>query len=142
MIFVPLTTVTLSTIAKEEMGNATGIFNLLRNLGGSVGIATAATLLSRCTQFYQTGLTAHVNPFNPVTQLRLAELQQGAIAKGVDAVTAEKTALAILNAMVQRQAGMLAYNYIFWVIGIAFLVIIPLLILLKKPKNHRPVEFH
>ena len=142
MIFVPLTTVTLSTIAKEEMGNATGIFNLLRNLGGSVGIATAATLLSRFTQFYQTGLTAHVNPFNPVTQLRLAELQQGAIAKGVDAVTAEKTALAILNAMVQRQAGMLAYNYIFWVIGIAFLVIIPLLILLKKPKNHRPVEFH
>ena len=142
MIFVPLTTVTLSTISKEEMGNATGIFNLLRNLGGSVGIATAATMLSRFTQFYQTDLTAHVNPFNPITQLRLAELQQAAIVRGVDPVTAEKTALAILNGMVQRQAGMLAYNYIFWVIGIAFLVIIPLLILLKKPKDHRPVEYH
>jgi DHA2 family multidrug resistance protein len=142
MIFVPLTTVTLSTISKVEMGNATGIFNLLRNIGGSVGIATAATLLSRFSQFYQNDLAAHVNPFDPVAQLRLAELQQSAIAKGIDAVTAKKTALAILYGTVQRQSGMLAYNHIFWIIGIAFLVIIPFLLLLKKPKSHGPVEFH
>jgi DHA2 family multidrug resistance protein len=142
MIFVPLTTVTLSTISKEEMGNATGIFNLLRNIGGSVGIATAATLLSRFSQFYQTDLAAHVNPYNPVTQLRLAEIEQAAIAKGVDAVTAHKTALAVLYGTVQRQAGMLAYNHIFWIIGIAFLVVIPFLIMLKKPKDHSPASFH
>ena len=57
MIFVPLITITLSTIPKEEMGNATGINNLLRNIGGSVGIATATTLLSRMSQFYQTHLS-------------------------------------------------------------------------------------
>jgi len=142
MIFVPLTTVTLSTISREEMGNATGIFNLLRNIGGSVGIATAATLLSRFSQFYQTNLAAHVTPYSPITQSRLAELQQGAVAKGIDAVTAQKTALGIMYGTVLKQAAMLAYNHIFWIIGIAFLVVNPFLLLLKKPKSHGPVEIH
>lgn len=142
MIFVPLTTVTLSTISKVEMGNATGIFNLLRNIGGSVGIATAATLLSRFSQVYQNNLAGHVNPYNPVTQLRLAELQQAAIAKGLDPVTAKEAALAVLYGTVQRQAGMLAYNHIFWIIGLAFLVIVPFLLLLKKPKDHSSASFH
>ncbi|MGA7829037.1 MAG: DHA2 family efflux MFS transporter permease subunit [Geobacteraceae bacterium] len=142
MIFVPLTTVTLSTISKVEMGNATGIFNLLRNIGGSVGIATAATLLSRFSQFYQTDLSGHVNPFDPIAQQRLAELQQAAVARGIDTVTAKKTALAMLYGTVQRQSGMLAYNHIFWIIGIAFLAIIPFLLLLKKPKHHSTAGFH
>jgi len=142
MIFVPLITITLSTIPKMEMGNATGINNLLRNIGGSVGIATATTLLSRMSQFYQTNLAAHVNPYDPVARSRWLELQQGAIAKGIDAVTAQKTALGIMYGTVQKQAAMLAYNYIFWIIGIAFLVVIPFLLLLKKPKIHGPVEIH
>jgi DHA2 family multidrug resistance protein len=142
MVFVPLTTVTLSTISKVEMGNATGIFNLLRNIGGSVGIATSATLLSRFSQFYQTNLAGHVNSFDPVAQLRFNELKQAAIARGIDAVTAEKTALAMMYGTVQRQSGMLAYNHIFWIIGIAFLVIIPFLLLLKKPTDHSSAGFH
>jgi DHA2 family multidrug resistance protein len=142
MIFVPLITITLSTISKEEMGNATGMNNLLRNIGGSVGIATATTLLSRMSQFYQTNLAAQVSQFSLKTQSLWHELQLGAMAKGVDAVTAQKTALGILYGTVQKQAAMLAYNYIFWVIGIAFLAVIPFLLLLKKPKIHGPVEYH
>lgn len=142
MIFVPLITITLSTIPKEEMGNATGMNNLLRNIGGSVGIATSATLLSRVSQFYQTNLAAHVNPYSPTVQLKWSELQQGAMAKGIDAVTSQKTALGILYGIVQKQAGMLAYNYIFWVIGIAFLAVIPFLLLLKKLKGSGSVAMH
>jgi DHA2 family multidrug resistance protein len=142
MIFVPLTTVTLSTISKEEMGNATGIFNLLRNIGGSVGIALCATLLARLSQSFQTTLSAHVNPYDPVTQARLAELKAAATVKGADAATSGKAAMAILYHMVQREAGILSYNYIFWTIGLVFLVITPLLFLLKKPKKHGPVEMH
>jgi DHA2 family multidrug resistance protein len=142
MIFVPLTTVTLSTISKEEMGNATGIFNLLRNIGGSVGIALSATFLARLSQSYQTTLAAHVTPYSPVSHSRLSGLQQAAISKGLDAVSSGKTALAVIYRLVERQAGMLAYNYIFWTIGLVFLVIIPLLLLLKKPKDHRQVEMH
>ena len=138
MTFVPLTTVTLSTIAKVEMGNATGIFSLLRNIGGSVGIAISATLLSRYSQFYQTSLVAHVNPYNPVVQNRLALLKSATMARGADAVSAEQSALAIVYGSVRRQSYMLAYNRIFFVVGLAFLVIIPLLLILKKPQRHAP----
>ena len=136
MTFVPLTTVTLSTIAKVEMGNATGIFSLLRNIGGSVGIATSATLLSRYSQFYQTSLAAHVTPYSPVVQSRLAMLKNATMARGMDPVDAEKSALGIIYGMVRRQAAMLAFNRIFFVVGLAFLIMIPLLLLLKKPQRH------
>ena len=142
MTFVPLTTVTLSTIDKEEMGNATGIFSLLRNIGGSVGIAISATLLSRYSQFYQTSLAAHVTPYSPVVQSRIAMLKSATMARGMDAVGAEKDALAIIYATVRRQAAMLAYNRIFFVVGLAFLVIIPLLLLLKKPQRHERPAGH
>jgi DHA2 family multidrug resistance protein len=135
MIFVPLTTVTLSTITREEMGNATGIFNLLRNVGGSVGIAIAATMLSRYSQFYENSLVGRITPYSFQTQAKLSALKTAAIARGFDPVSADRFSLAAMEGMVRRQAGMLAYNRIFWVVGIAFLVIIPLLLLLKRPRH-------
>jgi MFS transporter, DHA2 family, multidrug resistance protein len=138
MTFVPLTTLTLATIAKEEMGNATGIFSLLRNVGGSVGIAISATLLQRYSQFYQTNLVAHVNPYNPALQSRLAMLTSANVSRGLDPVTANKTALGMIYGSVRQQSYMLSYNRIFFVVGMAFLVIIPLLLLLKKPQRHLP----
>jgi len=132
MIFVPLTTVTLATIPRQEMGNATGMFNLLRNIGGSVGIAMAATLLSRREQFYQTSLVTHSAPTSIVWQQRLHDLKQALIVKGISATQADQTALGMLYGAIRRQAGALAFNYVFWVIGLAFLSIIPLLLLLKK----------
>lgn len=142
MIFVPLTTVTLSSIPREEMGNATGIFNLLRNIGGSVGIAIAATMLTRYGQVYQNSLVSNANPFNPVFQQRVAGLKQAAMSRGVDAVTADKTALASIYGTVLKQAGILAYNHIFWIVGLAFLGIIPFLLLLKRPQGQGPVGMH
>jgi DHA2 family multidrug resistance protein len=135
MIFVPLTTVTLATISRAEMGNATGMFNLLRNIGGSVGIAMAATLLARYGQFYQTGLVAHINPYNPTFQMRMNDIQQALIAKGMAITQSEHTALGMMYGEVRRQAGSLAFNHIFFIIGLAFLVIIPLLLLLKRPTH-------
>jgi len=133
MIFVPLTTVTLATISRTEMGNATGMFNLLRNIGGSVGIAIAATLLARYQQFYQTSLVAHINPYNPIFRTRLDVLKRTLIAKGIGITQADHTALGMIYGEVRRQAGALAFNRIFFIIGLAFLVIIPLLFLLKRP---------
>jgi len=132
MIFVPLTTVTLSAIPREEMGNATGMFNLLRNMGGSVGIAVSATLLARFSQFYQTTLAAHVTPYNPILQERLAVLAQASSAGGLDPTGSRQGALTMIYAVARRQAGMLSYNHIFWILGIAFLAVIPFLLLLKR----------
>ncbi len=143
MIFVPLTTVTLSAIPRHEMGNATGVFNLLRNIGGSVGIAAASTLLSRLSQFYQTVLVPHITPYNPLFQLRINQLKQALIAKGMSSTQANQTALEIVYGMVRKQATTLAYNRIFFIVGLSFLAIIPLLLLLKRPAHQAgPMEMH
>lgn len=133
MIFVPLTTVTLSTISRQEMGNATGMFNLLRNIGGSVGIAVAATMLSRLGQLYQNNLAVHANPYNSAWQERFQGLKQLLVAKGMAMAQADKTALSMLYGLVRRQASTLAFNHMFWIVGMAFLLTIPLLLLLKRP---------
>jgi len=135
MIFVPLTTVTLATIPKQEMGNATGMFNLLRNIGGSVGIAMSTTLLARLEQFYQNNLIAHVTPYNPAWQVRLEGLKQTLITRGMATGQADKTALGMMYGAILRQAGALAFNRIFFIIGLAFLVILPMLLLLKRTSH-------
>lgn len=143
MVFVPLTTVTLSAISRQEMGNATGVFNLLRNIGGSVGIAIAATLLARFSQLYQTSLVPHINQYSPLFQMRFNALKQTLIAKGMEATQADQAAMSMLYGMVRKHAAALAYNRIFFIIGLAFLAIIPLLLLLKRPKHQtKPIELH
>ena len=132
-IFPPLSTLTLAAIPREQMGNATGMYNLLRNIGGSVGIATTTTFLARFAQFFQTNLVTNVNPYNPLFQTRLWQLEQAAMAKGMDAITSKNAALQIIYLSVRREAGILTYDYIFWLIGLAFLGTIPILILFKKP---------
>ncbi len=138
MIFVPLTTVTLSTISREEMGNATGMFNLLRNIGGSVGIAIAATLLARYNQFYQNVLVSHISPLNQAFRIKQGIIKAGLIAKGMNPFAADKASLSAIYGIVRREAGILSYNRIFFIVGLAFLVIIPLLLLLKKQKIGAP----
>jgi len=135
MIFVPLTTVTLSSIERHEMGNATGMFNLLRNIGGSVGIAIAATMLGRLSQFYQTGLSAHITPYSATWQIRFNEIKHGLIAKGLNSTIADQTALGMMYGVVRKQAAVLSFNHIFFIIGVAFLLIIPLLLVLKRPSH-------
>lgn len=135
MIFVPLTTVTLSSIKRSEMGNATGMFNLLRNIGGSVGIAIAATMLGRFSQLYQTNLVAHITPYATAWQSRSIEMKQALIAKGVLASQADQVTRGMIYGVVRKQAALLSFNHIFFIIGLAFLFIIPLLLLLKRPAH-------
>ncbi len=135
MTFVPLSTMTLATIPKEEMGNATGIYNLLRNVGGSVGIAVSATLLARFSQFYQNTLVGHVNPYNPVFQLRFEQLKEAALARGVAPGLVDQKVMALIYGELRRQAGTLSFNRLFWMLGVAYLAIIPFLLLLRKRRT-------
>jgi DHA2 family multidrug resistance protein len=137
MTFVPLTTITLATIPKEEMGNATGIYNLMRNIGGSFGIAIASTLLARDSQFFQSELLARINSIGSKYRLNLDQIKSALMARGIDPFTADNQALAMLYNNVRRHAAMLSYNHIFWYVGLAFLSIIPLLLLLKRPQLHQ-----
>lgn len=140
MIFVPLTTVTLSDIPQTEMGNATGMYNLLRNIGGSVGIATSATLLARFSQFYQNSLAPHLSVSSPQVAERHAALAATLLTRGGDPVAADLGAWQMLAGLVRRQAGMLAFNRLFWLIGLVFLILIPLLLLLRGRGRGAPPD--
>ncbi|MBI1911125.1 MAG: DHA2 family efflux MFS transporter permease subunit [Deltaproteobacteria bacterium] len=142
LIFVPISTIALAPISKKEMGDAAGIFNLQRNIGGGVGIAVAATLLERFSQFYQTSLVQHITVFDTAARMKFEFLKSGLVSRGVDAVTAEKGAIAIMYREVARQAAMLSYNHIFWIMGIVFLLVMPFLFLLRRTQTSGPANIH
>jgi DHA2 family multidrug resistance protein len=134
LIFVPLTTVTNDPIPRERMGNATSIFNVMRNIGASVGISTVETLQFRRMQAHINILGRHINQASPQTRTALAGLRQTFMSRGADAVTADHQAYGTLWGMVQRQASMLSYNDVFRFLGGMFLIMLPLLFLMKKPQ--------
>ncbi len=132
-LFVPLTTVTMGPIAKEEMGNATSIFNLLRNLGGSMGIAGSTTLAARYEQTYTNVLAAHITPYNYKSYAELQGLRSLLGSRGSHPVTAARQSYAMLFGMVERQAAILAFLHVFRLLGVIFLLALPLVLLMRKP---------
>jgi DHA2 family multidrug resistance protein len=143
LLFVPLTTITLDPIPKEKMGNATSIFNLMRNIGGSVGIANVTTVVARHTQMHINDLGANVNPYSLSSRMNLNGLTSMFTSRGMDRVTAAHGAYDATFGMVAQQAAMLSFVDAFWLLGITFLVITPLIYIMKKPKGHgEPVAGH
>jgi len=143
MLFVPLTTATMDPIPREEMGNATSMFNLMRNIGGSIGIASATTYLFRRQQMHTNLLGAHVSPYSPMTRVYEKGLQAAMEARGLDPVTAANSAYGALWGMVQRQASMLSFVDTFLAMAVVFLLVLPLLFLMKRPRHHRgPTAMH
>jgi DHA2 family multidrug resistance protein len=128
-------TLSMSSIPKEQMGNATSIFNLMRNIGGSFGIAIMTTFLARRTQFHQSSLVANITPGSLKTQALIAGMQGWFHSHGMDAVAAHRKALAATYGMVQAHAAMLSFVEAFWVMGIIFLAMLPFLLLLRRPQR-------
>jgi DHA2 family multidrug resistance protein len=134
LVFVPLTTVTMSLIVREEMGNATSLFNLMRNLGGSVGIATIATMLSRSTQAQYNILGTHITPYDTGVTMLLDQMRGAFLAKGMDVTTATRAAYAAVSGMVSQQAVMVAFVQLFRILAVIFAVVIPLVIVMRRPR--------
>jgi MFS transporter, DHA2 family, multidrug resistance protein len=132
LLMVPLTVVTMDRIRQEAMGNAASLFNLMRNLGGSIGIAVTQTLLDRFRQGQINVLGSHVSAYNPRTRMTLDAMRRTFQAHGSDPVTATHQAHAAVWGMVQRQAAMISYLDVFRLLTVFFIVVIPLLLLLKK----------
>ena len=133
-VFVPLTTVTLSRLRKQEMGNATGIYNLMRNIGGSVGIATVTTMLVRGSQIHQSTLAADAG--SPLASELVRGLQARLFLQGADRFTAHHKALGMIYRSVQQQSALMAYADNFRLIAILAFACIPLLLLFQRVKRH------
>jgi MFS transporter, DHA2 family, multidrug resistance protein len=135
LLFVPLTTITMDAIPRENMGNATSIFNLMRNIGGSMGIAAATTLLTRHRQAHTNTLGSHIDAYSPQVRTMLEQLRGAFVARGADVVTATEQARVALFGMVQREATMLAFTDIFRLLSVMFVAMLPLLFLMRSPRR-------
>jgi MFS transporter, DHA2 family, multidrug resistance protein len=133
-LFVPLTTSTMDPIPREEMGNATSIFNLMRNLGGGMGIAGVTTLLARREQVHANKLGANINPYSFQAQSMMAKMRAAFISQGADVFTATRRSYAALFGMVERQSAMLSFVEIFWLLALIFVAILPLILFMKRPR--------
>jgi len=130
--FVPLSAVAIGSVNKEKMGDASALFNLMRNLGGSVGVALAVTLLSRRAQFHQHILTSHISPYDPQTRAQFSYIWKGLVQSGTDPVTAHSQAGQLIYLEVQRQSLLMASLDNFWIIGMVSLVCVPLVFVMRK----------
>ena len=140
LMFVPLTTVSMDPIPRERMGNATSLFNLMRNLGGSIGIALTGTMLARNSQATISTLGSHVTIYDPASQSMFAQIRAAFMAAGADAVTATNQAYAALFGMVMRQASMVSFVGLFQLLGFMFLALLPLVLLMRRPRGGGHVE--
>jgi DHA2 family multidrug resistance protein len=138
-LFVPLTTITMDPIRREAMGNATSIFNLMRNLGGSVGIAAVTTLVARREQSNLNNLSGDVAGSRLRVQALVQALRSWFIFRGADAATATRRAYDALFGMVRQQAAMLSFNQVFWLMGMLFLLMMPLVFLMRRPARRGQV---
>jgi DHA2 family multidrug resistance protein len=143
-MFIPLMAASMARIPKEKIGNATSIFNLMRNIGGSFGIAVMTTFLVRRNQFHESRLGEHISLHNVGALQAYENMKAWFLSHGSDPYTAGQRALAGLHGMVARQAAMLSFVEAFWVMGAMFIAMLPLLFLLRRRElnNVKAVRRH
>jgi len=135
MMFVALSTVVLSTIDKPKLTAAVGLYNVTRQIMGSVGIAIVASLLDNGTTNYRSLLIRHITAYNPISSQWLSKLAQGFEHHGMDAFSAKKAALVVINDQVNAQAQMISYNHIFMLMAIIFVLSVPLMMTVKNQRT-------
>jgi DHA2 family multidrug resistance protein len=132
-LMVPLMTVSLASISNEMMGNASGVSNLARTMGGSVGISLTTALVTRYAQSHQAHLVGNISPYNPACQQQLQSLAAG-FGQYSDPATAHGRAIGVLYGIVQQQSVLFAYVDVFRLLAIICVCCIPIAFLLKKAK--------
>src|SRR6267154_3199246 len=135
LIFVPLTNLALADLPMSKIPNGTGLFNLMRQLGGSVGIAISATLVQRFTAIHRADLAANVTPYAEATRERIAMITQSLIGRGELPAIAQTKAIGFLNGVVTKQALMLSFDQLFLLFGTAFVLSLPLLLLMHRSRG-------
>jgi DHA2 family multidrug resistance protein len=119
---VPVTGLAMATISRKDAGEASALFNMFRNLGGSVGIAMLSTLVTRREQFHDTRIGERITAYGLALQDRIATSQARFIVNGFDPVTAKQQAYGALQAVVQRQASIMSFNDAFLIVGFCLIV--------------------
>lgn len=133
LMFVPLSTATLRALPPAEVLQGAGLYNLFRQLGGSMGIATLATLVDHRGALHRALLAEHVTPLSEAARVRLDLFTAGLVARGLDPETAARAAYEALERIVASQAALLAFRDCYLLIVLLFLALVPLVPLLQRP---------
>ncbi len=137
MLFIPITTLSLSTLKGQQIGQGAAFTGMMRQLGGSFGIAAITTYMSRQNIVHRSALVSHLDVNNLDVQNRVTAMQHGFMAKGIPANTALKDAYQALEYMVMKQASVLSYMDVFLWLGVMFLVCIPFVLMVKGNKKKK-----
>jgi MFS transporter, DHA2 family, multidrug resistance protein len=141
-IFVALTTSAMGHLRQEQMGNATGIYNLMRNLGGSFGIAAVTTIVARRAQVHQALMVGHMTPYDPAYTQQLAAAQH-ALTASSGSWLAHERALGLLYNSLLQQSSLWAFVENFRLFGVLCLVCLPLVLLFKRVRRgQKPIAAH
>ncbi|HBO70472.1 MAG TPA: EmrB/QacA family drug resistance transporter, partial [Deltaproteobacteria bacterium] len=143
-LFIPLTTLTLSSIPKPQMGNATSIYNLLRNLGGSFGVAFSTTMFARRAQVHQSHLTEQLTGYDQAFRSAIDLGRSVLPGRGVPEGAAEGLTMKMIYAQTVRQATAMGFNDAFWILSVLMACVLPLLLLMRRPdhQNGSPPSGH
>jgi len=141
-LFVPLTTVALSQIPRHRLADAAGLNSLIRQVGGAMGLAIFASLLSNYAVVARSSLSAHVTAVNPLIQIRMLTIKEWMMMLGKDELTAQTIAVGSLQGAVVSQSMVIAFDRLFLLAGIMFMLVFPLLFFLKVSKEALQSDKH
>ena len=137
MLFIPITTLALSTLKGQQIGQGAAFTGMMRQLGGSFGIAAITTFMSRQNIVHRSALVSHLNVNDQNVQQKVMALQHGFMAKGIPSNVALKDSYQSLEYMVMKQASVLSYMDVFLYLGLMFLICVPFVLLVKGNRKKK-----
>ncbi|HTY66576.1 MAG TPA: MDR family MFS transporter [Alphaproteobacteria bacterium] len=136
VILAPLSAISTASIEAENAGSASALFNMMRNLGGAIGIAALQTVVTKREQFHSNVLTAAVSQFDEATRARIDQLTARFLSHGItDIAVAKHEAVVAVGRVIRRQATIMAYGDAFYLIGVVMIVALIAIMLLRKPDH-------
>nr|WP_254244882.1 MFS transporter [Hymenobacter sp. BRD67] len=142
LIFMPITTMSLAGLQGRDAGQAAGLTGMIRQLGGSFGVAIVGTYLERTIQANRVALLPNISLYNPETTQRLQAFTQSFLAKGYSLNQAQQQAYAVLEGVLMKQVSLITYSQIFTSLGLFFLACVPLILLVKRTKQGEKIDLN
>jgi len=142
LLFVPLTTLTMASIPAQETGYATSLYSVTRNIGSSMGISFVTTWITRRSQFHQSILSANITASSRMGREAMEQISGFLQQSGIDRVTARREAGALIYRSLEQQAALLSYVDVFHIMGYLFLMVIPLVFLMRRPHRQTAASGH
>ncbi|RZK18134.1 MAG: DHA2 family efflux MFS transporter permease subunit [Hymenobacter sp.] len=142
LIFLPITTMSLAGLQGKDAGQAAGLTGMIRQLGGSFGVAIVGTYLERSIQANRVALLPNISLYNPETVQRMQAFTQNFVARGFPLEQAKQQANAALEGILMKQVSLITYSQVFTSLGVFFLVCLPLIFLVKRAKTGEKIDLN